>query len=320
MIDLHGPIKGKGVRIAFPESTEPRTLQAVRILLDQKLCVPVLVGNPDEIHAAAKQVGVSVDGMEIVPIVPDKYAQQLAEIRKEKGLSVDEARELLKDCMYFATMLLHFGIVDGAVSGAVHPTAHTLKPALQIIKTKPHIDLASSFFLMQTPKGVYFFSDCSLNIEYANAEELAAVGIATAQTARKFGVSPRVAFLSFSTKGSGKHERAERVARAAALAAKAIPDIPVDGELQVDAAMDEVVCKLKAPNSPIAGKANVFIFPNLESGNIGYKLVQRFSGAKAIGPIVQGLKKPVNDLSRGCTVEEIVEVASVTALQVLHGV
>ena len=318
MIDLHAPIKGKGIRVCFPESTESRTLKAARILVDQNLCVPVLIGNRDEILAAAKQQGVSIDGMEIVPLQPEKYAAQLAEIRKEKGLTVEEAKQLLTDPMYFATMLLYYDVVKGVVSGAVHPTAHTLRPALQIIKTRPNVSLASSFFIMVTPKGLYFFSDCSLNIELT-ADELAAVGIATAQTARRFGVSPRVAFLSFSTKGSGKHERAEKVARAAALAAKALPDIPIDGEMQVDAAMDEVVCKLKAPNSPIAGKANVFIFPNLESGNIGYKLVQRFSGAKAIGPIVQGLKKPVNDLSRGCTVEEIVEVACITAMQSMNG-
>ena len=168
-----------------------------------------------------------------------------------------------------------------------------------------------------TSTGLYFFADCALNIELT-AEELAAVGDATAQTARHFGVEPRVAFLSFSTKGSGVHERAEKVARAAKIAQQAMPDIPIDGEMQVDAAMDEVVGKLKAPGSKVAGHANVFIFPNLESGNIGYKLVQRFSGAKAYGPIVQGLKKPVNDLSRGCTVEEIVETACITAIQTQH--
>jgi phosphate acetyltransferase len=318
MIDLHSPIKGKGVRIAFAEGTEPRTLKAVRILADQKLVHPVLIGDHNEILLAMKQQGLSLDGIETMPVQPQKYAQQLADLRKEKGLTVDQARELLKDNMYYATMLLQYGVVDGIVSGAVHPTAHTLKPALQIIKTRPNVQLASAFFMMETQRGLYFFADCALNIELT-AEELAAVGIATAHTARKFGVQPKVAFLSFSTKGSGKHERADKVARAAQIAAQAMPDIPVDGEMQVDAALDEAVCKMKAPGSPLAGKANVLVFPNLESGNIGYKLVQRFSGAKAIGPIVQGLKKPVNDLSRGCTVEEIVEVACVTAMQALNG-
>jgi phosphate acetyltransferase len=318
MIDLHTPIKGKNIRIAFPESNEPRTLKACAILVEKKLCVPVLIGNRDELLSAAKQVGVSLDGMDVVALVPEKFAPQLAEIRKEKGLSVDEAKQLLTDAMYFATMLLHLGAVDGVVSGAVHPTAHTLRPALQIIKTRPNVSLASSCFIMETPKGLFFFADCALNIELT-ADELAAVGVATVHTARKFGVAPRVAYLSFSTKGSGKHERAEKVARAAQLAKALMPDVPIDGEMQVDAAMDETVGKLKAPGSPVAGHANVFIFPSLEAGNIGYKLVQRFSGAKAIGPIVQGLRKPINDLSRGCSVEEIVEVACITALQSQHG-
>jgi phosphate acetyltransferase len=314
MIDLHAPIKGKGIRIAFPESTEPRTLKAVRILADKELLHPVLIGDEQTIREAARAAGVSTDGIEIVPHEPKRFAQQLHELRKEKGLGLEEAEHLLTDAMYFATMLLQSDLVAGVVSGAVHPTAHTLRPALQIIKTKPGVSLASSFFIMLTPKGLYFFADCSLNIEL-DAEGLAAVGIATANTAKRFGVEPVVAFLSFSTKGSGQHERAEKVARATALARAALPAVPIDGEMQVDAAMDEVVGKLKSPGSLVAGHANVFIFPNLESGNIGYKLVQRFSGAKAYGPIVQGLKKPVNDLSRGCTVEEIVEVACITAIQ-----
>lgn len=317
MIDLHAPIKGKGIRIAFPESTEPRTLKAVRILADKELVHPVLIGNEAEIRAAGRAAGIALDGIEIVPHDADRFAQELADIRKEKGVTLADAKELLKDAMYFATMLLHNNLVAGVVSGAVHPTAHTLRPALQIIKTGPGVRLASSFFIMLTPKGLYFFADCSLNIELT-AEELATVGVATAKTARRFDVEPRVAFLSFSTKGSGVHERAEKVARAAKIAQQELPDVPIDGEMQVDAAMDEVVGKLKAPGSKVAGHANVFIFPNLESGNIGYKLVQRFSGAKAYGPIVQGLKKPVNDLSRGCTVEEIVEVACITAIQTQH--
>jgi phosphate acetyltransferase len=318
MIDLHAPIRGKGIRIAFPESTEPRTLKAVRVLADRDLVRPVLIGDEREIRAAARAVGIATDGIEVVAHDVKRFVADLAALRKEKGVTPDAARELLKDPMYFATMLLHTGVVAGVVSGAVHPTAHTLRPALQIIKTRPGVALASSFFVMETPKGIYLFADCSLNIELT-AEELASVGIATAHSAKRFGIEPRVAFLSFSTKGSGVHERAEKVARAAKMAQRELPGVPVDGELQVDAAMDEVVCRLKAPDSPIKGHANVFIFPNLESGNIGYKLVQRFAGGKAIGPIVQGLKRPVNDLSRGCTSEEIVEVACVTAIQALQG-
>ncbi len=317
MIDLHSAITGKGIRIAFPEATEPRTLKAVRILADKKLIAPVLIGDPKAVAQAAHSHGVSIDGIEVMPVVPERYAPALADLRKEKGLTVEDAQALLADSMYYATMLLQTGAVAGVVSGAVHPTSHTLKPALQIIKTVPGTPLASSFFIMQTNRGVYFFADCALNIEL-NADELAAVGIATANSARRFGIEPRVAFLSFSTKGSGSHERAEKVARATRIAQQALPDIAIDGEMQVDAAMDEAVGKLKAPDSKVAGHANVFIFPNLESGNIGYKLVQRFSGAKAIGPVVQGLRKPVNDLSRGCTVDEIVEVACVTALQSQH--
>lgn len=314
MIDLHAPIQGKGIRIAFPESDEPRTLKAIRVLADKDLVKPVLIGDEKKLREAARVQGITLDGIEVIPHEPKRFAQTLYDLRKEKGLTLEEAEHLLQDAMYFATMLLHEGTVAGVVSGAVHPTAHTLRPALQIIKTKPGVKIASSFFIMVTQKGLYFFADCALNIEL-DAEGLAAVGDATAQTARQFGVEPSVAFLSFSTKGSGQHERAEKVARAAKLAQAAMPDVPIDGEMQVDAAMDEVVGKLKAPGSKVAGHANVFIFPNLESGNIGYKLVQRFSDAKAYGPVVQGLKKPVNDLSRGCTPEEIVEVACITAIQ-----
>jgi phosphate acetyltransferase len=317
MIDIHAYIQGKGIRIAFPESTDARTLKACAVLREKGLVVPVLVGDTQQITIAARQVGVSIDGIEIREVQPVVYAEQLAELRKAKGLTREEAQRLLSDNMYYATMLLHNDVVQGVVSGAVYTSAQTLRPALQIIKTRPEVPLASTFFLMETVKGIFFFADCSLNIELT-AEELAAVGIATAQTAQRFGVEPRVAFLSFSTKGSAQHERAEKVARAAALAKQALPHVAIDGELQVDAAMDAVVSKSKAPGSPIAGNANVFIFPNLESGNIGYKLVQRFSGAKAYGPIVQGLRKPVNDLSRGCTAEEIVEVACITALQSLE--
>jgi phosphate acetyltransferase len=318
MLDLHTPIKGKGIKIAFPEADEPRTLKAVRMLADQQLVKPVLIGAHSAVLAAAHKAGVALDGIEIIEVQPLQYAKDLFELRKDKGLTEDEAVKLLADPMYYATMLLRDGVVSGVVSGAVHPTAHTLRPALQIIKTRDDTPLASSFFIMETNKGLFFFADCALNIELT-ADELAAVGVATAKTAKRFGVEPRVAFLSFSTKGSGKHERAEKVARATKLAQQGLPGIAIDGEMQVDAATDETVGKLKAPDSPVAGHANVFIFPNLESGNIGYKLVQRFSGAKAIGPIVQGLRKPINDLSRGCTADEIVEVACVTAIQSQQG-
>lgn len=316
MIDLHAPIVGKGVRIAFPESDEPRTLKAIRVLADKNLVKPVLIGDEKRLREAARAQGIALDGIEIIPHEPKRFAHTLADLRKEKGVTPADAEHLLADAMYFATMLLHEGTVDGVVSGAVHPTAHTLRPALQIIKTKPGVKLASSFFIMVTQKGLFFFADCALNIEL-DAEGLAAVGMATAESARRFSIEPCVAFLSFSTKGSGQHPNAEKVARAVTIAQQAMPDVPIDGEMQIDAAMDETVGKLKAPGSKVAGHANVFIFPDLASGNIGYKLVQRFSDAKAYGPVVQGLKKPVNDLSRGCTSEEIVEVACITALQAL---
>ncbi len=319
LLDFHGPVQGKGVRIAFPESTEPRTLRAVRFLSDNTICVPVLIGDRSEIRSAADAVRVFVDDIEVIPHDPDRFSQELADLRKEKGLTREQARELLKDCMYFATMLLHNDIVAGVVSGAVHPTAHTMRPALQIIKCRPGVKLASSFFIMETDKGLWFFADCAINIE-PTAEELADIGLATAQTALRFGVQPKVAFLSYSTKGSGNghHDRAEHVAKAVRLAQAALPNVAIDGEMQVDAAMDEETGRLKAPGSPVAGHANVFIFPNIDAGNIGYKLVERFADAEAIGPIVQGLNKPVNDLSRGCTAEDIVEVAAITAMQALH--
>ena len=244
----------------------------------------------------------------------DKYSKKLYNLRKKKGLTFLEAKKLIMEPIYFATMMLYENEADGLVSGANHPTAHTLRPALQIIKTKKKNSIASSTFLMlKKNKEPLFFSDCGMNIK-PSSKELLQIAVSTAETAKFFGIKPKLAFLSFSTKGSAKHEEVDRVLKAVKLAKKSLK-IPFDGELQFDAAFVSQVAKLKAPKSKVAGKTNIFIFPDLNSGNIGYKIAQRLGGYKALGPIVQGLKKPVNDLSRGCTIEEIKELAYITALQ-----
>ena len=311
--------------IILPEGCEPRTLKATEIIVKENIAKVILVGNEEKIKAAAKELGVCVCGAQIVDPVKSEHFEELVnafyELRKAKGVDMEKARAMVSDEVYFATMMVKMGYADGLVSGAIHTTGDTIKPALQIIKTKPGIKSVSSTFVMIVPNcdmgsnGMFLFGDCAVNPN-PTSEELAENAILTAQTAKSFcDMDPKVAMLSFSTYGSAKHEFVDKVANAVKIVRETAPDLAVDGEIQADAAMVASVGKTKCPTSPIAGQANVLIFPDLQSGNIGYKLVQRLAKAEAVGPFLQGIAKPVNDLSRGCSVDDIVNVVAATAVQ-----
>ena len=312
-------------RIVLPEGEEERTIRASEIIKSNSLAQVILIGDASVIKTKAAQFAVNLEGIEIVdPKTSDKadfYANEFYELRKNKGMTIEKAKETVLDCLYFGTMMVKMGDADGLVSGAVHNTGDLLRPGMQIIKTAPGIKVVSSFFIMELPHneygedGLLLFADSAVNPN-PNSEELAAIAINTADNARLLcGFEPKVAMLSFSTMGSAKHEFVDKVVKATQIAKAARPDLLIDGELQLDAAIVASVGKLKAPNSSVAGDANVLIFPDLQSGNIGYKLVQRFAKAKAIGPVCQGFARPINDLSRGCSVEDIVNVVAVTAVQ-----
>lgn len=311
--------------IALPEGSEPRTVKAAEIIKRERLAKVVLIGNEEQIKNVAKQEGANIDGIRIVdPKTSDKleiYADKFYELRKNKGVTPEKAREIVKDEMYFATMMVKMKDADGLVSGAIHSTGDLLRPGMQVIKTAPGVSIVSSVFVMEVPNsqygenGVFVFGDCAVNPN-PNSKELASIAVSSANTAKILcGIEPRVAMLSFSTKGSAKHELVDKVTEATRLAKEMAPDIMIDGELQLDAAIVPKVANLKAPQSTVAGSANVLIFPDLQAGNIGYKLVQRLAAAEAIGPICQGFAAPVNDLSRGCSVEDIVNVVAITAVQ-----
>ena len=317
--------KIKKKKIALPEGSEPRTLNAAKKITQEGLAEIILIGNIDEINSSAKNENINIDNFKIIEPYKseffESYVNSFYELRKKKGMTPEEAKTLTSDPVYFATMMVKNGDADGMVSGAIHSTGDLLRPALQIIKTAPGISIVSSCFVMELPNstfgenGILLFADCAINPN-PNAEELASIAIATASTAKSLcNIEPRIAMLSFSTKGSGKHELVDKVIEATRIAKEKAPDLLIDGELQLDAAIVQKIGEMKAPGSHVAGKANVLIFPDLQSGNIGYKLVQRLANANTIGPISQGFAKPVNDLSRGCSVMDIVNVVAITSLQ-----
>lgn len=312
--------------IVLPESEDERTLRAAAKILEEKTANLILIGDEATVKADAEKYGVNIDGATIInPETSDKleeYVNTLYELRKAKGMTPEAAREaLLKDRTTFGVMVLKTGGADGLVSGACHSTANTLRPALQILRTAPGAKLVSGFFIMDVPNcefgynGTFAFADCGLNQD-PDSESLAAIANDTANTFRTLvGAEPKVAFLSHSTKGSAKHALVDKVVNAVEIAHQQYPDLVCDGELQLDAAIVPSVAASKAPGSPVAGQANVLIFPNLDGGNVGYKLVQRLAKAEAYGPMLQGIAKPVNDLSRGCSWEDIVGVVALTAVQ-----
>ena len=313
-------------RIVLPESLEERTITAADMALRDELAEIILIGNPDEIHALADKLGLKHIGKATIidPATSPKteeYAQLLAQLRAKKGMTIEKARQQVLDPLYFGCLILKSGDADGQISGALSTTGDTLRPALQIIKCAPGITCVSGAMLLITPateygdNGVIVMGDVAVT-PMPDANQLAQIAVCTAQTAKAVaGMDPRVAMLSFSTKGSAKHEVCDKVIEATRLAQEMAPELKIDGEMQADAALVERVGAKKCPGSPIAGKANVLVAPCLEVGNIGYKLVERLAHAEAIGPILQGIARPVNDLSRGCCVDDIYKMVAITACQ-----
>ena len=312
--------------IVLPESSDKRTLIAAAHILKEKIANIIMIGDEEKIMDGARWLELELDGIQIVnPAKCEKfeeYATLLYETRKSKGMTIEKAREiLLKDFLTFGVVMVKANDADGMVAGACHATADTLRPSLQILKTAPGVKLVSGFFIMDVPNskygenGTFLFADCGLNQD-PTAEELAAIADSSARSFQNLvGGKPIIAMLSHSTKGSAKHPLVDKVVQATEIAHRDYPNLTIDGELQLDAAIDAGVAKSKAPGSDVAGKANVLIFPNLDCGNIGYKLVQRLANAEAYGPMLQGIAKPVNDLSRGCSWEDIVGVVALTAVQ-----
>ena len=311
--------------ILLPESEDVRVIQAAADVEEEGFAKAVLIGNEENVKQIALDNNIDVSKVTIInPLKSEKfgeYSNKFYELRKAKGMTPEKAKEIMKEPIYFGTMMVKVGYADGIVSGACHPTAHTLRPALQILKTAPGTKLASAFFLMVTKcpeygeDGVFIFADSGMN-EYPDADGLSEIAISSAKSFKQLvGKEPRVAMLSYSTYGSASSPLTEKVIEATRILKEKAPDLLCDGELQLDAAIIPEVAERKAPGSPIAGKANVLIFPDLDAGNIGYKLVQRFGRAEAYGPLCQGIAKAVNDLSRGCSSDDIVGVVAITSVQ-----
>ncbi|KXB70927.1 phosphate acetyltransferase [Peptoniphilus sp. DNF00840] len=315
--NLRSKVRASKPEIVFPEGDDARILRAAIRLNEDGDIKPIVLGDKKELEALAEKEGVKLGDLEILDPTnyeaKDEMVKAFVERRKGK-VNEEQAAEILKDHNYFGTMLIYMGKAKGLVSGAAHTTADTVRPALQIIKTKPGYKRCSGAFIMLRGEEMYLMADCAINIDL-DAEGLAEVAVVSNETARQFGMDPKIAMLSFSTKGSASHERVTMVAEATKMAKEKNPEMAIDGELQFDAAFVESVAKKKAPGSEVAGHANVFVFPNIEAGNIGYKIAQRFGGFEAIGPILQGLNAPVNDLSRGCVEDEVYSLAIITAAQ-----
>lgn len=313
-------LKAHPRKIVLTEGTDPRILEASARLLSSTFLKPVLVGAPDEVHAAAEEAGFNINGAEIMDpkTFPEmeKMVQTLAELRKGK-MSEEDCRKNLQKGNYFGTMLVKMGYADALLGGATYSTADTVRPALQIIKTKPGSKLVSSVFILVRPSAtgdnaVLAMADCAINI-HPSEDDLAEIALQTAQTAQIFGIDPKIAFLSYSTLGSGFGEDVDKMHNACAKAKAAAPDLAIEGELQFDAAVSPKVAQIKCPGNPVAGHANTFIFPDINAGNIGYKIAQRLGGFDAYGPVLQGLNAPINDLSRGCNAMEVYSMAIITA-------
>ena len=319
--NLKQKVAGANKTIVFPEGQEPRIFRAAIRLKNDGLVVPILLGKVDEIKQNAENEGVDLGDIELIDpntYPEDKFAEMVeAFVERRKGKNTKEQAEtMLRDVNYFGTMLVYMDKADGLVSGAIHSTGDTVRPALQIIKTKPGVSRTSGAFVMVKGDERYLFADCAININ-PGAQALAEIAVESANTAKIFDIDPQVAMLSFSTMGSAKSDEVTKVQEAVKLAKELAPNEKIDGELQFDAAFVPVVAKQKAPESEVAGHANVFIFPELQSGNIGYKIAQRLGGFEAIGPVLQGLNKPVSDLSRGSVEEDVYKVAIITAAQAL---
>jgi phosphate acetyltransferase len=305
-------------RIVYPEGPDERVLQAAREVKDTGTAFPVLLGRADEIREKAAQLGIDLEDIPTIdPKTSDRladYTQIFFDLRKHKGITADQAQQNMQDVSYFGAMMVRMEDADGMVSGAAHTTADTLRPAFQIVGTADECSLASSYFIMLYRDGIYFFADCGL-VTDPDAEELYEIAINTVKSACNFGVEPRVAMLSYSTLGSGQGPSVDKVRRATEMVKEKMPDLIVEGEIQIDAALVPEVSERKCADSPLKGKANVLIFPDLNSGNIAYKLTQRLVNAVALGPFIKGLKKPVNDLSRGCSADDIVGVTAITVIE-----
>jgi phosphate acetyltransferase len=323
---LRDNAKAASKTIVLAEGEDERVVKAASILQQEKIANIVLLGNEEKISKLAE--GLDISGAQIIDpnLSPkaDEYASLLFELRKHKGMTMEQADQLVKDTVWYGTLMVKKNDADGMVAGALHATGDVFRPAFQIIKTAPGIGVVSSAFIMIVPDreyghdGIMLFSDCAVNPN-PDSQQLAEIAIASARTWKALiGGEPRVAMLSFSTKGSARHEMVDKVVEATNIVREKAPDMLVDGELQLDAAIVPKVAKLKAPDSKVAGNANVLIFPEIEAGNIGYKLVQRLAKAEAIGPVTQGLAMPINDLSRGCSIDDIVNVTAITALQAIE--
>lgn len=318
---LRFKIIGRGIKVVFPETTDARVLGAAARLKAEQLVEPILIGDEERIVQSANARGIKTSSFTIIN--PDEYEKwdEMIEAfieRRNGKVSKKQAKEILKSVNYFGTMLLYMGIVDGMVSGVIHSTGDTVRPALQIIKTKPGVSRTSGAMIMVRGRDQekYIFSDCAINVN-PNAQELAEIAVESAKTAELFDIDPKISLMSFSTKGSSKVPEVDKVVEATKIAKQLAPQYDIDGELQFDASYVPAVAKLKAPNSKVAGQATVFVFPELQSGNIGYKIAQRFGNFEAIGPILQGLNKPVSDLSRGANEEDVYKLAIITAAQTL---